>query len=123
MTHLINWIDVATPNPQASRDFFSNVFGWQFEPSPMMPDYHIFNAGGGPMGAIHGYMQDGPRMIFYVHAPDIGAKIAEVEATGGKVVSPKIFINENVGHIAHVADPNGNVFGLWERERLESPKA
>ena len=114
MTHPINWIEVATGNPQATKDFFSKVFGWNFQPSGM-PDYHIFNPGAGPMGAVHGYMQNGPRMTVYLYAPDIDAKLAEVEAAGGKVVTPKMFISEAVGNIAHFTDPNGNSFGLWDR--------
>jgi len=116
MTFPINWVEVATSNPQASRDFFAGLFGWSFQPSPMMPDYHIFNPGDGPMGAMHGYMQDGPRMTFYIYTPDIDAKLAEAEAAGGKIVTPKMFVGDAVGNIAHVADPNGNVFGLWDRE-------
>jgi predicted enzyme related to lactoylglutathione lyase len=120
MKHPINWIEVATPNPQASRDFFSKLFGWTYEPSPAMPDYFIFEAGEGPMGAMHGYMHEGPQMRFYVYTPDIDAKLAEVEAAGGKVISPKLFINDAIGNIAHVADPNGNVFGLWDRKRYSA---
>ena len=41
MTHQINWIEVATGNPQATRDFFNKVFGWNFQPSGMMPNYPI----------------------------------------------------------------------------------
>jgi predicted enzyme related to lactoylglutathione lyase len=29
-----------------------------------------------------------------------------------------MFVNEEVGHIAHISDPNGNVFGLWDRESI-----
>jgi uncharacterized protein len=118
MTNHINWIEFATPNASATRDFFSKVFGWNFSNSPMsqMPDYHIYNAAPGPMGAVHGYMQDGkPRMTVYLYAPDIDAKLAEVEAAGGKIVTPKMFIGDAVGNIAHFADPNGNMFGLWDR--------
>ncbi len=123
MTHQINWIEFATPNPGATRDFFKRVFGWSFlDPPPAMPDgttmsdYHIYNAVPGPMGAIHGYMQDGKsRTTVYLYAPDIDAKLAEVEAAGGKIVTPKMFIGDAVGNIAHFADPNGNMFGLWDR--------
>jgi predicted enzyme related to lactoylglutathione lyase len=74
-----------------------------------------FNPGAGPMGAIHGHMQNGPRMTAYLHAPDIDANLREVEAAGGQVVTPKMFVGDAVGNIAHFADPNGNLFGLWDR--------
>ena len=115
MTHQINWIEFATPNASSTRDFFSKVFGWNFSDSSQMPDYHIYSAAPGPMGAVHGYMQDGkPRTTVYLYAPDIDAKLAEVEAAGGKIVTPKMFIG-GVGNIAHFSDPNGNTFGLWDR--------
>ena|SRR5213593_3350160 len=125
MTHPINWVEVATPNPQATKDFFSKVFGWNFQASPTtslgpMPDYHIFNPGAGPMGAMHGYVQNGPRMTVYIYTPDIDAKLAEVEANGGKIVTPKMFVGDAVGNIAHISDPNGNMFGLWDREKFGS---
>src|SRR5437867_1282164 len=111
MTHQINWIEFATPNPSATRDFFSKVFGWNSNDSTMMPDYHIYNPGAGPMGAIHGYMKDGkPRTTVYLYAPDIDAKLADVQAAGGKIVTPKMFMGEAVGKIAHFEDPNGNAF-------------
>jgi predicted enzyme related to lactoylglutathione lyase len=120
MKHAINWVEVATPNPQASREFFNKLFGWSYQLGSGMPDYHIFDPGEGPMGAMHGYMQDGPKLTIYLHTPDIDAKLAEVEAAGGKIVTPKMFIGDAVGNIAHFADPNGNVFGLWDRERFGS---
>ena len=120
MTHPISFVEVATSNPQASRDFFNKVFGWSFQGSPMMPDYHIFTAGSGPMGAMHGYMQNGPRMTVYIYTPDIDAKLKEVEANGGKIITPKMFIGDATGNIAHIADPNGNTFGLWDREKYGS---
>jgi uncharacterized protein len=123
MTHQINWIEFATPNPSATRDFFSKVFGWNFRDSPMpamMTDYYIYDAAPGPMGAVHGYMQDQkPRTTIYLYAPDIDATLAEVQAAGGKIVTPKMFIGDAVGTIAHFADPNGNVFGLWDRATFE----
>lgn len=129
MTHQINWIEMATDNPEATRDFFGKVFGWDIQPSPMagveeafkMPNYYIYNPGTGPMGAIHGFMQNGPRTTVYLYAPDIDAKLAEVEAAGGKVITKKMFVGDAVGNIAHFADPNGNMFGLWDRERYGQP--
>jgi predicted enzyme related to lactoylglutathione lyase len=122
MPHHINWVEVATPNPQATKEFFGKVFGWDFQPSGMMPDYHIFNAGAGPQGAVHGHVQDGPRLTVYLYAADIDATLAAVQAAGGTVVTPKMFVGDAVGHIAHFSDPNGNLFGLWDREGFASPK-
>jgi uncharacterized protein len=122
LTHHINWIELALENPEATRDFFRSVFHWEIMPGSLMEDYFIFNPGAGPMGAIHGHLQGGAkRTTVYLHCPDIDAKLAEVEAAGGSVVFPKTFIGEAVGHIAHFADPNGNVFGLWDRLQFGAP--
>ena len=117
MKHQINWVEVATPNAKQTREFFGKVFGWNFLPEPM-PDYHIFEPGAGPMGAIHGYTQSGEGITVYIYTPDIDAKLKEIEASGGKVIAPKMFIGDHVGNIAHFSDPNGNKFGLWDRERF-----
>jgi uncharacterized protein len=112
---------MATANAPATRDFFSKVFGWEVQTSPMMPDYYIYSPGAGPMGAIHGNIQNGSRTTVYLYTPDIDAKLAEVEAAGGKVITEKMFVGDAVGNIAHFADPNGNMFGLWDRERYGQP--
>lgn len=118
MKHPISWIEFATGNTQATHEFFNKVFNWDIQPSPGMPEYYIFNPGAGPMGAIHPYGQPLPRTTVYLYAPDIDAKLAEIEAAGGKVITPKMFMGDAVGNIAHFADPNGNTFGLWDRERV-----
>ena len=36
-----------------------------------------------------------------------------IEAAGGKVVTPKVEMM-GMGYYAYIADPDGNVVGLWE---------
>ena len=52
----------------------------------------------------------------YAVVDDIDTALQKVEKLGGKVLSPKISL-DTVGNLVTVIDSEGNLIGLWEREK------
>ncbi len=120
MANTFDWIEIRTPDVEATARFYEGVFGWIVtgkETADGTPVW-IFDTGGEPRtenlrrGGIWLRPQDPPSLVVYVHVADIEATLRKVVALGGQVVSPKAPLA--AGHAAFFADPDGNVLGLYE---------
>ncbi len=56
------WIDLSSTDPEASRNFYSKLFGWQIEvqPDPQYGGYGSARLGGKDVAGIGGHMPDAP---------------------------------------------------------------
>ncbi len=104
-----------------SREFYSAVFGWSFEPWGPPGFFHIKGPDGGLPGPI-GALQ--PRRDLGVGVPvqgfectiavtDVRACMAAVEAGGGRVLLEPTSI-PGVGEVGFFADPSGVVCGAMQ---------
>lgn len=123
MTGNFIWYELMTPDPTGAAAFYGAVAGWTIQPQgsamPNGSEYRMIgrsdggNAGGvltlTPGMAAMG-MQAG--WIGYIHAPDLDAAVARLQAGGGKVHMPVTDIG--VGRMAMVSDPWGAVFYLMD---------
>jgi uncharacterized protein len=103
-----------------ARAFYSNVFGWTFDPWGPPGFYQIKNAGQGLLGALQGRREIVPGVRMTSFEPsfgveDIHATIAAVEAGGGKIVMPPYKI-EGVGTLIFFQDTEGNILGAMQYE-------
>jgi predicted enzyme related to lactoylglutathione lyase len=103
---------------QRAKGFYEAVFGWRFEPWGPLDYYQVKNAGDGFLGALQGRreLKSGARMLGFeatMAVDDIAATIAAVEAAGGKVLSPPIYI-EGVGRLTYFEDTEGNLVGVMQ---------
>lgn len=117
-----SWIDLTTPDPSASKEFYGSLFGWEFRDDPTdQPgmDYTMATLDG---RSAAGMMQLSPEMAAsgmppvwtsYVSVDDIEVTAAKVEPAGGTVMQPPMDIME-AGRMAVVADPAGAVICMWE---------
>ncbi|QQX78665.1 VOC family protein [Shewanella sp. KX20019] len=110
--HTINYLEMPVSNIQASKDFFSQVFAWEFV--DYGPEYSCFlNAG--INGGFYLSEQDftlakgSPLVVLYSN--DLSLSKQNVVAAGG-VVSKDIFSFPG-GRRFHFLDPNGNEFAVW----------
>ncbi len=113
----VGWFEIGAADPEAARRFYGDVFGWTFE---MQGSYSIITTGEGhalqggiqstrdplPEGTPHQYA------VFCLQVPDTAAACARVEAGGGKVLVGCTDTPMGLTY-AHVADPDGNHFGLF----------
>lgn len=110
----ITHLEIPVSDLAAGTRFYGEVFGWRIEEAPGFEGYPMWQAPNGVSGGAltprdEGFTQ--PRSV--VEVDSIDATLAVVEAHGGRVVAPKAPISETSSW-ALVADPDGNVLGLYE---------
>jgi predicted enzyme related to lactoylglutathione lyase len=116
ITNAVNWFEVGTDRPEETGRFYADLFGWGFsEQGTPEASYRV--AEPGPEGSIQGGIREidgsGPNYaIFYVQVADVADACRRAEAAGGKVLVP-VQSNDNGLVFAHLADPVGNLFGVY----------
>jgi uncharacterized protein len=111
---------------ERAQEFYRQAFGWQLQSMPGM-DYTMVSSGPsgdtGPTepGFINGGMmsrQDSPSAspILVVDVESIDDALNLVGELGGKTLRGKEPVGD-MGFAAYLADPEGNVIGLWETAR------
>lgn len=114
-------IEIPASDVARARRFYGNVFGWTFHDVPEM-NYTIYQTvpdglGGGLWNPAPGI----PRQIVcYLLVDDIEESVAAVKKNGGRLVNPKMEV-PGMGWFALVADPDGNVIGVWRSKRPPAP--
>jgi predicted enzyme related to lactoylglutathione lyase len=109
-----------------ARGFYRDAFGWELQSMPGM-GYTLVTSGPsgerGPTepGFINGGMmsrEDSPSSapILVVDVDSIDESLTRIEALGGKTLRGRESVGD-MGFAAYLADPEGNVVGLWETAR------
>jgi predicted enzyme related to lactoylglutathione lyase len=103
-------------DPDRAEKFYAGVFGWKFQRFEGAPSYYGMATTGddsktGINGALFARSQADYTSVT-MEVDDIGQKLAEVEAAGGKVVNGKTPI-PGMGYFATCEDTEGNKFGLF----------
>jgi uncharacterized protein len=116
----------------AAREFYQKSFGWEVQSFDMPGGGTYTTATSAPVGelsipqkpgAINGALIDRNQPvgsgegkltspIVTVLVESVEGAIKKVEDAGGKALTAKQTISE-MGDYAYVADPDGNVLGLW----------
>ncbi|AHH22264.1 putative antigen [Nocardia nova SH22a] len=113
------WVDCSVDDPQAARDFYSRLLGWEILDSPPEAGgYLMAMLGGKPAAGIGPKMGAGPMpsvWTTYLAADDADAVSDAVGAAGGTVFVPPMDVMD-VGRMSVAADPTGAVFGIWQPE-------
>lgn len=114
------WINMLTPNPKESLDFYSKLLGWTFGEIPGL-GYNI-KVGGKDVGGLFDTVS--PRTPNGM-APVIGVMVkvksadqtaARIKALGGKADQP--FDIMDAGRMAVCHDPNGAQLDIWEPKKM-----
>ena len=113
------WVDLASPDLDASKAFYADLIGWDLTESPdpeTYGNYGMFTYNGKVVGGLGPLMSEGqpPAWASYVCVEDVGETQKKVEAAGGQVMMGDIEIPGGVGSMAVCADPEGAVFCLWQ---------
>ena len=107
-------IEIPCASPQGAKKFYGKVFGWNFQDAPAL-DYVLFSTGDGEIGGGLWNPPPGiPRVITnYISVEHVDTMVARVQEHGGKLVRPRMEVPGH-GWFALVADPDGNIVGLWQ---------
>ena len=115
-----DWVDLQTTDQSAAKQFYSSLFGWSFEDSPMPQGgvYSMATLDGETVAAIApmppGLPEGVPPMWnTYIAVDDVDAIVGKVAPAGGQVLMPATDIGD-AGRMAFVADPTGAAVGLWQ---------
>lgn len=110
------WADVMVSDMKTSKEFYGQLFGWEFEEgSPEFGGYATARLGGhavAGMGPVQGEDSPPPAWTTYLASDALDATAAKISEAGGQVFVPPMEIGD-FGGMAVVADPTGAVFGLW----------
>ena len=92
------------------KDFYSKVFDWRFEKTPGGEE---MIRTGDDVGGHLDQRRDAPRnyVVFYVMVDDVDAAVKTAESLCGKTVLGPA--KEHHGTFAWIADPEGNVVGVY----------
>ena len=113
------WVDTSQPDPEAAVDFYSGLFGWQFEdvmPPGSEGKYFIARLRGGDVAAVGSIPEAAPPMamwntyIWVESADQAASKVGD--AGGGVVMEP--FDVMDAGRMAVFTDPEGASFCVWQ---------
>lgn len=118
--------EVHADNPERAVAFYEKVFGWRFHHMPEI-DYWTISTGEGP-GIDGGLLRRrGPRpaegqpvhsFVCTLGVKNVDDASKAAQDAGANVAVPKMAI-PNVGFVAYLTDPEGNIFGIYH----DDPKA
>ena len=112
----IDYLEFATRDLAASRDFFAAAFGWKF--TDYGPDYTSFTD-----GRISGGLFTSPQPptamnpMTVLNAVDLEAAEQRVLAAGGRIVRPAFEFPG--GRRFHFTDPTGLELSVWSERRAD----
>ncbi len=108
----INYVEMPAKDIEATKIFFTKVFGWTFE--DFGQDYTAFSNQGLDGGFYRADLKSLPStgaalVIFY--SQDLELSQGKIVKAGGKIVKP-IFSFPG-GRRFHFIEPSGNEFAVW----------
>jgi predicted enzyme related to lactoylglutathione lyase len=112
-------IEFASSDFARTAAFYGELFGWQTQQNANA-SYMKFDGADGPSGGwVRADMVQSPGPIPYLPVADLTATIDKVESAGGRIIARRMPFAGG-GEVALVADPDGNVLGLWMRKKGEA---
>jgi predicted enzyme related to lactoylglutathione lyase len=106
--------EIRSADPDATRAFFGELFGWNF-PEGAVPGYTYVDSGvPDALPAGIGPVQGGNALVtFFVGVDDIDVAVADAQRLGGRVVQEPTRVPGVA--FALIADPAGQVVGLAQQ--------
>jgi predicted enzyme related to lactoylglutathione lyase len=115
--------EVGVKDPDRAAQFYSKVFDWKTEKWGGDFPYWLITTGEKETPGIDGAFEvrdDGePGTVNVIDVADLDGTLAKIEASGGKIVSPKRPV-PGVGWVAYGLDTEGNRFGMMQTDPAAS---
>ena len=111
MAHPVVHFEIRSQDPDATRSFFADLFGWTY-PEGGMPGYTYVDTGvpdaiPGGIGPLQG---GSDTVLFFVGVEDVAATLGRAEELGGKIVQPATSVPGVTFGV--LADAQGHLVGL-----------
>ena len=90
MAHPVVHAEIRSADPDATRQFFADLFGWKVASEGAFPGYTFIDTGsdGAPYVAISPRQSAEDEVLFFVAVDDVAATPARAEQLGGRIVQP-----------------------------------
>jgi uncharacterized protein len=116
-----SWVENATTDQDGAKAFYTNLFGWDYDDSPVGDGivYTMAKLSGKYVAAIAPQMQDErdmgvpPHWNNYITVDDVDAVSARVAELGGTLHAPPFDVMD-VGRMSAISDATGAVVYFWQ---------
>jgi predicted enzyme related to lactoylglutathione lyase len=116
------WVELATTDVAAAKDFYASLFGWQYDEGPL-PDggvYVIPHLRDRGVGGIYQQRADQkgmpPSWLVYVSVNDVDDTASRVTALDGALTGAPVDVGDS-GRMAVLQDPTGATVALWQANK------
>jgi predicted enzyme related to lactoylglutathione lyase len=115
------WVELATTDQNAAKTFYTSLFGWTVDDSPMGPGdfYSMFRLSGRDTGAGYTMRKEQraqgvpPNWMIYLAVENADQAASKAAQAGGTVLSPAFDVMD-AGRMAVIQDPTGAIFSVWQ---------
>jgi uncharacterized protein len=115
------WPELSTTDVPAAKKFYSTLFNWQPDDSPMPQGgvYTTLKLGGKEVGAMSPLMEEQkktgvpPHWMSYVAVTNADDTANKATSLGAKVLAPPFDVMD-MGRMAVIQDPTGATFSIWQ---------
>jgi uncharacterized protein len=119
----LEFVELSSEDPHATRRFLEAVFEWNFETRSMpQGEYLAYRAPGGGRGGIRPTRPtEAPASLSYVRVDDLSRALKRVQDAGGTVVLPRVDV-PGMGSFFWFRAPGGPILACWQDAPEESKK-
>jgi len=91
MPHPVIHAEIRSQDPEATREFFAQLFDWKVASEGGFPGYTFMDTGaeGGPAVAISPLQGAEDEVLFFVAVEDVAATLDRAAELGGRIVQPR----------------------------------
>jgi predicted enzyme related to lactoylglutathione lyase len=116
------WVGLATSDPEAAKDFYSGLFGWDTEDlsAGAAGDFSLLRRDGVDVAILYRQTPQArrahvaPHWTTFVSVVDAARTAARAADLGGAAVFRDPFEIPGHGHVAAIRDPPGAMLSLWQ---------
>lgn len=117
-----SWIEYSSADQEASKRFYGQLFGWDFDDQPMSDDqgtsmgtYSLAQVQGDRVAGMGPIMAPGQPASWgvYLASDDVDASVEKARQAGGQVLVEPMDVPDQ-GRMAWIQDPGGASVGLWQ---------
>src|SRR5205814_9784135 len=112
VAHPVVHAEIRSKDPDATRKFFSGLFGWTYPSEGALPGYTFVETGvPDALYTAISPLQGGSDLVtFFVAVDDVDSAVKRAEELGGRVIQEP----QHVPGVAFalIADPQGHIVGL-----------
>lgn len=109
-------LELSTPGLSKAKEFYTALFGWQFQDMDMGPPagiYSTFKPDTGPGGGAMTVQGGNPGWLAYVGVEDIDASTAKAKSLGATILMGPQEV-PNVGRFTIITDPTGCNIAMFQ---------